>query len=145
MSENKQKINHTLRQLSLLGLGLYAEAEDRIKDYVDELVSEGEISKEEGKKFLAELRENSKKQKTAFDEKVREKISRSSEETDKKIKDLEEKIRVLEKQLSEKGKTVIPVEENCASPADSASSMIRISGRTKIIIEKESRATIPVE
>ena len=107
-----KKVNSTLRRLSLLSLGIYAEAEDKVREYIDDLVADGEISKEEGKKFLKELKENSKKQKKDFDEKVHEKISKSSRETNKKIEELEEKIRVLEEQLAEKGKKLIDIEED---------------------------------
>lgn len=50
-----------LRKLVMIGIGGTALAVDKVSEYVDELVAQGKLSVEEGKKLTEELIQNKKK------------------------------------------------------------------------------------
>ena len=56
-------MRESVRKLGLIGAGLWAVTEDKINDLVKDLVDKGDISKEEGKKVIQDMLEESKKQK----------------------------------------------------------------------------------
>lgn len=50
-----------LRRLAMIGIGGTALAVDKVAEYVDELVSQGKLTVDEGKKLTEELIQNKKK------------------------------------------------------------------------------------
>jgi polyhydroxyalkanoate synthesis regulator phasin len=94
----------SVRKVGLIGAGLWAMTEEKIDELVKDLVDKGDISKEEGKKAVQELIEESKKQTNYVEKKVSEKIQdafskkdiftgKDMNELESRIKDLEEEIR----------------------------------------------------
>lgn len=53
-------MRESVRKLGLIGAGLWAMTEDKINDLVKDLVDKGDISKEEGKKVIQDVLEESK-------------------------------------------------------------------------------------
>ena len=51
-----------LRKLAMIGIGGTALAVDKVAEYVDELVKQGKLSVDEGKKLTEELIQNKKKE-----------------------------------------------------------------------------------
>ena len=99
-------MKESFRKLGLIGAGLWAMTEEKIDDVVKDLVDKGDISKEEGKKAVQDLLEESKKQKADIEKKVSEKIQDAISKKDifsrkdmigleSRIKDLEEEIQRL--------------------------------------------------
>ena len=97
-------MKESVRKIGLIGAGLWAMTEDKINDLVKDLVDKGDISKEEGKKAVQELIDESKKQTIDLEKKVSEKIQdamskkdiftkKDMNELESRIKDLEEEIR----------------------------------------------------
>ncbi len=97
-------MKESVRKIGLIGAGLWAMTEDKINELVKDLVDKGDISKEEGKKAVQELIDESKKQTIDLEKKVSEKIQdamskkdiftkKDMNELESRIKDLEEEIR----------------------------------------------------
>ncbi|ADE37455.1 phasin family protein [Methanohalophilus mahii] len=93
-----------MKKFGLFTVGLYALTEEKINEYVKELVESGEINREEGKKFVTDLIETKRKQQEEMEEKmssrVKEAVNKSDVATQEHVKNLEEKIDRLEKMLA---------------------------------------------
>ncbi|MCQ1536727.1 phasin family protein [Methanosarcina sp. KYL-1] len=93
----------SMQKLGLIGAGLWAMTEDKINDLVKDLVEKGDINKEEGKKLVSEMLDESKKQKVDLEKKISEKIQEVVSKTDvisrKEMKELESRIETLEEEL----------------------------------------------
>jgi len=90
----------TIRKLGLIGMGAWALTEEKIHEFVNDLVEKGEINKEEGKKYINELISERKKQKEDIEKnisaKVHDTIGKADLATKAEIKSLEDKINDLE-------------------------------------------------
>jgi polyhydroxyalkanoate synthesis regulator phasin len=66
--------NHTetLKKVFLMGLGATVLTAEKIKDLVDELVSKGELTQEEGKKFGDDLKARALQEKEQMEQKIKE-------------------------------------------------------------------------
>ena len=93
----------TIRKLGLLGMGAWALTEEKINEISKELIDKGEINKEEGKKFVRDLIDEQKTQKTELESKISDKVKdtfgKAEMETKKEIKRLEKKIDKLEEAI----------------------------------------------
>ena len=91
----KQKLG-IVGAVGLIGAGLAALNEEKIKEFVHERVEEGAISKEEGKKYVEELLAETSKQKLSLERNLSEKIHslvlKADEVSQKELKELEEKL-----------------------------------------------------
>jgi polyhydroxyalkanoate synthesis regulator phasin len=96
-------MRESVRKLGLIGAGLWAVTEDKINDLVKDLVDKGDISKEEGKKVLQDVLEESKKQKIDLEKKISEKLQDSISKADiftrKDMHELESRIEILEDEI----------------------------------------------
>ncbi len=96
-------MKESVRKLGLLGAGLWAITEDKMNDFVKELVEKGDISKEDGKKAVQDMLEERKKQKLDLEKKISEKIQESISKTDifnrKDMHELESRIHMLEEEI----------------------------------------------
>ena len=102
-------MSETLRKLGLIGIGVLAITEEKIRQTVDELIEKGEMNREEGKSLVQELLTEKKKQMQELGDtisnSVQNSIDRSKIATKDDIARLEDKIAELEKtvrELSEK-------------------------------------------
>ncbi|KGK98421.1 hypothetical protein LI82_12020 [Methanococcoides methylutens] len=98
----------TMKKLGLFGLGMYAITEEKIDEYVKELVENGDFNKEEGKKFVEDMIEKRKQQQEDLDDKISSKVQevfgKSDLATKEEIESLQKKIEDLEELLKEKNK-----------------------------------------
>ncbi len=96
-------MKESVRKIGLIGAGLWAMTEDKINELVKDLVDKGDISKEEGKKAIQELIDESKKQTVDLEKKVSEKIQDAMSKKDiftgKDMNDLESRIKDLEEEI----------------------------------------------
>ncbi len=102
-------MSETLRKLGLIGIGVLAITEEKIKQTVDELIEKGEMNREEGKSLVQELLTEKKKQMQELGDRISEDVQNAVDRSKLATKDdvarLEEKIIGLEtavKELSEK-------------------------------------------
>ncbi|WP_233084264.1 phasin family protein [Methanococcoides orientis] len=98
----------TMKKLGLFGLGMYAITEEKIDEYVKELVENGDFNKEEGKKFVEDMIEKRKQQQEDLEDKISSKVQevfgKSDLATKEEIESLQKKIEDLEELLKEKNK-----------------------------------------
>lgn len=91
------------KKATLFGIGMWALTEEKIQDFTDELIENGEMRKEEGKKFVRELMDEQKKQKEEMENKINAKIQetfkRADYATKDEVKDLKETIKGLENKI----------------------------------------------
>jgi polyhydroxyalkanoate synthesis regulator phasin len=96
-------MKESVKKIGLIGAGLWAMTEEKINELVKDLVDEGDISKEEGKKAFQELIEESKKQTVYIEKKVSEKIQDAFSKKDifsrKDMNELESRIQDLEEEI----------------------------------------------
>ncbi len=94
-----------MKKLGLFGIGVYALTEEKIDEYVRELVESGEINREEGKKYVNDLIDRKNEQQADIEEKISTKVKETFGKTDlaskDEIKALEDKIEKLEEMLKE--------------------------------------------
>ena len=67
-----------LKKLAMIGIGGTALAMDKVSEYVDELVSQGKLTVEEGKKLTEELIQSKKEEVSEKDRAEIEEIGRAS-------------------------------------------------------------------
>ncbi len=89
------------KKMSLFGIGVISLTQEKIEEFSQEMIKKGEISKEEGKKFVKEVLSEKEKQLKDIEEKinerVRENIKKSGVVMKSDIASLERKIEKLEK------------------------------------------------
>ena len=79
----------------MIGAGLAALSEERIREFVKEKVDAGALSMEEGKSLVEDLVSEINKHKFDLETNVVEKIHATVLKTDKELSDLEDKINEL--------------------------------------------------
>lgn len=88
-----------LRKAALAGLGIVTLKEEKVKDIVNELIEQGELSKEEGSQFIKELRERLEKNRADLEKKVREILKRSLDKMNLPIKEELNRLQAVQKDL----------------------------------------------
>lgn len=68
------ELSQMLRKIALFGIGTVAFSQEKIEEFVQEMVKEGEINKEEGKKFVSEVLAEKNRQCKEFEEKINMKM-----------------------------------------------------------------------
>ncbi len=90
----------------LTGVGLGLMTKEKIEDLVGKTISEAKLSEEEGKKFLAKVLEHSNEAKNDIEEKIQFHVKEVAEKlnisTADKLKEMSEKLELLEKKINEK-------------------------------------------
>lgn len=97
-----------LKKAALMGIGIMSLTEEKIKEMVKELESKGEVSEKEGKDLLKDLITRADKERKNLEENIRKgikdylaKVNIASREDviklEKRVKNLEEKVKELTK------------------------------------------------
>ncbi len=96
-------MKESVRKLGLIGAGLWAMTEEKVNELVKDLVDTGDISKEEGKKVVQDLVEESRKQRVDLEKKISEKIQDATSKADfftrKDMHELESRLEMLEDEV----------------------------------------------
>ncbi|HWQ96098.1 MAG TPA: phasin family protein [Candidatus Methylomirabilis sp.] len=100
------EISDVLKKMGLFGIGVISLTQEKIEEFSQEMIKKGEISREEGKRFVREVlseQENQRKElENKIDEKVKEALYKSGVAMKDDIASLEKKIEDLEKTIQEK-------------------------------------------
>ncbi len=98
-------MSETLRKLGLIGIGVLAITEEKIRQTVDELIEKGEMNREEGKSLVHELLTEKKKQMQELGDRISEDVQNAVDRSKIATKDdvarLEERIAGLEVAVKE--------------------------------------------
>lgn len=89
--EKMKKIG-LLGATALIGAGLAALSEERIKEFVRDKIEEGAMTKEEGKIFVEDLVSETKKQRLNLEKNIIEKLHGTIQTADKELENLSDKI-----------------------------------------------------
>ncbi|WP_406662091.1 hypothetical protein V7O66_05775 [Methanolobus sp. ZRKC3] len=89
---DKMKKVGLLGAAALIGAGLAALSEEKIREFVKENVDVGKISKEEGKILVDDLVSETKKQRLSIEKNIIEKLQSSIKMADQELADLSDKI-----------------------------------------------------
>ena len=99
------KITENVKKLMHLGIGAAALTEDKVESLVHDLIKKGELSEEEGKKTISELREKIKARRNELQEKIENTVSATVKKmrfvTREEFENLEKRIAALEKNRNE--------------------------------------------
>ncbi|AFV23539.1 hypothetical protein Mpsy_1331 [Methanolobus psychrophilus R15] len=91
------------KKATLFGIGMWALTEEKIQDFTDELIENGEMRKEEGKKFVRELVDEQKKQKEELENRITARVQDTFKKADyatrDEVKDLKEMMIGLESKI----------------------------------------------
>lgn len=68
------EISEIFRKAALFGIGAVALSQEKIEEFVQEMVKKGEINREEGKKFVLEVLSEKDRQLKDIEEKINNKV-----------------------------------------------------------------------
>jgi polyhydroxyalkanoate synthesis regulator phasin len=98
-----RQITEIWKKAGLFGIGMWALTEEKLQDITDELIENGEMQKEEGKKFVRDLMDEQKKQKQEMENKISAKVQETVDRADlaskSEVDELKEMIRSLESKI----------------------------------------------
>ncbi|AKB85594.1 hypothetical protein [Methanococcoides methylutens] len=89
---DKMKKMGLLGATALIGAGLAALSEEKIKEFVREKIEAGQMTKEEGKLLVEELVDETKKQRLNLEKNIIEKLHGTIQMADKELENLSDKI-----------------------------------------------------
>ncbi|MCX5883802.1 MAG: hypothetical protein NTU74_19005 [Deltaproteobacteria bacterium] len=93
-----------IKKTMLTGIGIAMKTKDELEEWVKEIVKKGEISENEGKDFLDNVKRKSKEAQKDFEEKVESKfkdlLKKADIATRNEVNDLKNEIEELKKTIS---------------------------------------------
>ncbi len=92
LNMDKMKKVGLLGAAALIGAGLAALSDEKIRDFVKEKVEAGKLSKEEGKILVEDLISETKRQKLSLEKNILEKLHDSVKMADKELDELTDRI-----------------------------------------------------
>ncbi|MDP2845413.1 MAG: phasin family protein [Candidatus Methanoperedens sp.] len=102
------EMSEMFRKMGLFGIGVISLTQEKMEEFTQEMVKKGEISKDEGKKFVKDILSQQEKQLKEIEEKinetVRENLKKSGVVMKSDIASLERKIEKLEKTIQSMAK-----------------------------------------
>ncbi len=92
-----------LKKMGLFGIGVISLTQEKIDEFTQEMIKKGEMSREEGKKFVREVLSEKEKQIKEIEDKINKKVEEAVQKSGVVMKSdieaLEKKIETLEKTL----------------------------------------------
>ncbi|MBI5593490.1 MAG: hypothetical protein HY881_23795 [Deltaproteobacteria bacterium] len=93
-----------IKKTMLTGIGIAMKTKDELEEWVKEIVKKGEMSENEGKSFLDDLKKKSEKAQKDFEEKIESKfkdlLKKADIATRGEVNDLKNEIEELKKTVS---------------------------------------------
>lgn len=95
------EMSDTVRKMGLFGIGVISLTQEKIEEFSQEMIKKGEMSKEEGKKFVKDVLSEKEKQMKDIENKINKRVKETFEKSGVVMKSdvaaLERKIEKLEK------------------------------------------------
>lgn len=99
------EMSDIFKKMGLFGIGVISLTQEKVEEFSQEMIKKGELSREEGKKFVHELLSEREKQIQELEEKINERVKETFEKSGVVMKSdiiaLEKKIEKLEKTIQE--------------------------------------------
>jgi polyhydroxyalkanoate synthesis regulator phasin len=97
------EISEKLRKMGLFGIGVVSLTQEKLEEFTQEMIKKGDMSKEEGKKFVKEVLSEKEKQIKEVEDKINEKVKEAIDKSGIVMKSdmeaLQRKIDKLEKTI----------------------------------------------
>ncbi len=95
------EMSDMVRKMGLFGIGVISLTQEKIEEFSQEMIKKGELSKEEGKKFVKDVLSEKEKQMKDIENKINKRVKETLEKSGVVMKSdlsaLERKIEKLEK------------------------------------------------
>ncbi|MCZ7383139.1 MAG: phasin family protein [Candidatus Methanoperedens sp.] len=95
------EMSDMVRKMGLFGIGVISLTQEKIEEFSQEMIKKGEMSKEEGKKFVKDVLSEKEKQMKDIENKINKRVKETLEKSGVVMKSdlsaLERKIEKLEK------------------------------------------------
>jgi len=102
------EMSEMIKKMGLFGIGVISLTQEKIEEFSQEMIKKGELSKEEGRKFVKEVLSEQEKQMKDFEEKINTRVKETLEKSGVVMKSdiasLEKKIEKLEMAIQAMGK-----------------------------------------
>lgn len=102
------EMSEMFKKMGLFGIGVISLTQEKIEEFSQEMIKKGEISREEGKKFVREVLSEQEKQMKELEDKINKRVKETIEKSGVVMKSdiasLEKKIENLEKVIQSMGK-----------------------------------------
>lgn len=102
------EMSDTLKKMGLFGIGVVTLTQEKIEEFSQEMIKKGELTREEGKKFVKQVLSEQEKEMKGLEEKINEKVKETLEKSGfvmrSDIVSLEKKIEKLEKTIQSMAK-----------------------------------------
>jgi polyhydroxyalkanoate synthesis regulator phasin len=97
------EMSEMIRKMGLFGVGVISLTQEKAEEFTQEMIKKGEISREEGKKFVREVLSEKEKQVKDLEDKINENVEKVIKKSGVVMKSdidaLEKKIEKLEKTI----------------------------------------------
>lgn len=98
------EMSEMLKKMGLFGIGVISLTQEKAEEFTQEMIKKGEMSREEGKKFVRDVLSEQDKQLKDIENKINQKVRESLEKSGVAMKSdlaaLEKKIENLEKTVN---------------------------------------------
>jgi len=102
------EMSEMFKKMSLFGIGVISLTQEKIEEFSQEMIKKGELSREEGRKFVKEVLSEQEKQIKELEDKINNRVKETLEKSGVVMKSdiatLEKKIEKLEKAIQAMGK-----------------------------------------
>ncbi len=102
------EMSEMIRKMGLFSVGVISLTQEKVEEFTQEMIKKGEMSREEGKKFVRDILSEREKQVKDLEEKIDEKVDEVIRKSGLVMKSdldaLEEKIEKLEKTIKSMSK-----------------------------------------
>jgi polyhydroxyalkanoate synthesis regulator phasin len=103
MEEQMSEMSEMIRKMGLFSVGIISLTQEKAEEFTQEMIKKGEMSREEGKKFVKEVLSEKEKQLNDLEDKINEKVEKVMKKSGVVMKSdisaLEKKIEKLEKTI----------------------------------------------
>ncbi|MCZ7401830.1 MAG: phasin family protein [Candidatus Methanoperedens sp.] len=97
------EMSDMFRKMGLFGIGVISLTQEKVEEFSQEMIKKGELSREEGKKFVREVLSEREKQIQELEDKINERVKETFDKSGVVMKSditaLEKKIEKLEKTI----------------------------------------------
>ncbi len=97
------EMSEMFRKMGLFGIGVISLTQEKLEEFTQEMIKKGEMSREEGKKFVREVLSEQEKQIKDVEDKINKKVKETFEKSGVVMKS---DIEALERKIEELEKTV---------------------------------------
>ncbi|MBU3967031.1 MAG: phasin family protein [Euryarchaeota archaeon] len=97
------EMSEIIRKMGLFSVGVFSLTQEKVEEFTQDMIKKGDISREEGKKFVKEVLSEKEKQISDLEDKINENVEKVMKKSGVVMKS---DISALEKKIEELEKTI---------------------------------------